>query len=83
MPLLEAFSKLARAHAWGNVRTGALPERTARWMDMLVAPQAGMLRQGHELIRSDLARAGKFKEALARGEGEGDGAGGAEGVEFS
>ncbi|MCW1916481.1 hypothetical protein OJ996_23035 [Luteolibacter sp. GHJ8] len=45
MPLLEGFSKLARAHAWGQVRTGALPERTSRWMDMLVATQARMLRQ--------------------------------------
>jgi hypothetical protein len=69
MPLLEGFSKLARAHAWGNVRTGALPERTARWMDMLVATQAGMLRKAENtLIRSDLARAGQFKEALAKGE---------------
>ena len=69
MPLLEGFSKLARAHAWGNVRTGALPERTARWMDMLVATQAGMLRKAeNSLIRSDLARAGQFKEALAKGE---------------
>ena len=68
MPLLEGFSKLARAHAWGNVRTGALPEKTARWMDMLVATQAGMLRKGNALIHSDLARAGQFKEALARGE---------------
>jgi hypothetical protein len=69
MPLLEGFSKLARAHAWGNVRTGALPERTAGWMDMLVATQAGMLRKAeNSLIRADLARAGQFKEALAKGE---------------
>ena len=36
---------------------------------MLVATQAGMLRQAeHTLIRSDLARAGQFNEALAKGE---------------
>ena len=68
MPLLEGFSKLARAHAWGNVRTGVLPAKTARWMDMLVATQAGMLRKSNALIHSDLARAGQFKEALERGE---------------
>jgi hypothetical protein len=38
-------------------------------MDMLVATQAGMLRKAeNSLIRADLARAGQFKEALARGE---------------
>ena len=36
---------------------------------MLVATQAGMLRKAENtLIRSDLARAGQFKEVLARGE---------------
>jgi hypothetical protein len=38
-------------------------------VDMLVATQAGMLRKAeNSLIRADLARAGQFKEALARGE---------------
>ena len=67
MPLLEGISALSRAHAFGNLRTGMLPDSVRQWTEMNVSLLAFGLR-GAQDVAANLERAGTLRQAIADGQ---------------
>jgi len=70
LPLVEAFSKLARGYLFSQVRAGTLPESVRQWAEMVTAYAASIVdvsKSTASEVIGDLRTAADLRAAIAAG----------------